>query len=116
MLFRSHDEHLPELLVLRSQEGEMSGEMLTFHEAISKLQEAEEDMVEFHKRVFESQMGPWAQMDKRLLTMTNQVEYDQEGEARLSSAKVKRRVDTLFYFSIYSATGGLAGSETLARE
>lgn len=56
----------------------MSGDMLTFHEAISKLQEAEEDMVDYHKLVIESN-SRWMQQDKYLLDMTNQVEYDQEG-------------------------------------
>ena len=58
----------------------MSGDMLTFHEAISKLQEAEEDMVDYHKLVIESNTR-WLQQDKYLLDMTNQVEYDQEGKA-----------------------------------
>jgi kinesin family protein 2/24 len=57
----------------------MSGDMLTFHEAISKLQEAEEDMVEYHKLVIESN-NRWLQQDKYLLNNTNQVEYDQEGK------------------------------------
>jgi kinesin family protein 2/24 len=57
----------------------MSGEMLTFHEAISKLQEAEDDMVEFHKHLYDTNIG-WSNTDKVLLSMTNQVEYDQEGE------------------------------------
>lgn len=56
----------------------MSGEMLTFHEAISKLQEAEDDMVEFHKVMYDSN-ATWMQQDRMLLSMTNQVEYDQEG-------------------------------------
>jgi len=68
-----------DLAQLRSlNEGEMSGEMLTFHEAISKLQEAEEDMVEYHKRLYEAEKSSWPLLDKRLITMTNQVEYDQE--------------------------------------
>ena len=58
----------------------MSGDMLTFHEAISKLQEAEEDMVDYHKLVNETNIR-WMQQDKYLLDMTNQVEYDQEGKA-----------------------------------
>ncbi|CAG7815852.1 unnamed protein product, partial [Allacma fusca] len=67
-----------DLAQLRSlNEGEMSGDMLTFHEAISKLQEAEEDMVEYHKLVMDSN-NRWLQQDKYLLDRTNQVEYDQE--------------------------------------
>ena len=64
----------------------MSGDMLTFHEAISKLQEAEEDMVEYHKLVIESN-NRWLQQDKYLLNNTNQVEYDQEGEITNTTEK-----------------------------
>lgn len=60
------------------QEGEISGELLTFHETISKMQEAEEEMVEYHKMVTEAN-AQWMNKDKLLLNMTNQVEYDQEG-------------------------------------
>jgi len=67
-----------DLAQLRSlNEGEMSGEMLTFHEAVSKLQEAEEDLVEYHKALLEQNHG-WLHTEKILVTMTNQVEYDQE--------------------------------------
>jgi len=67
-----------DLAHLRSlNEGDMSGEMLTFHETISKVQEAEEEVVEFHKIIVDSN-NRWRESDKALLTMTNQVDYDQE--------------------------------------
>jgi len=55
----------------------MSGEMLTFHETISKVQEAEDDVVEFHRLIIESN-NRWLNSDKQLLNMTNQVDYDQD--------------------------------------
>lgn len=59
----------------------MSGEMLTFHETISKLQEAEDEMVEYHKHLFDKSVQ-WNQADKMLINLTNQVEYDQEGKKK----------------------------------
>jgi kinesin family protein 2/24 len=57
----------------------MSGEMLTFHETISKVQEAEEEVVEFHKIIVDSN-NRWLNSDKALLIMTNQVDYDQDSK------------------------------------
>jgi len=57
----------------------MTGEMLTLHETISNLQEAEDDMVEYHKLVVDS-LAHWYQKDKELLDITNQVQYDNEGK------------------------------------
>jgi kinesin family protein 2/24 len=65
-----------DLAQLRSMnEGEMSGEMLTFHETISKVQEAEDEVLEFHKMIIESN-NRWLNTDRALLMMTNQVDYD----------------------------------------
>jgi len=65
-----------DLAQLRSlNEGEMSGEMLTFHETISRVQEAEEDVLEYHKIIIESNTR-WLSDDKSLLLNTNQVDYD----------------------------------------
>jgi len=71
-------ENESELAQLRSlNEGDMSGEMLTLHETMSKVQEAEEEVVEFHKIILESN-NRWLNIDKALLVMTNHVEYDQD--------------------------------------
>lgn len=81
----------------------MSGEMLTFCEAVSKLQEAEEDMVEFHRRIYESQTA-WSHTDKILLTMTNQVEYDQEGIDKILPY-IPALLTKMFLYSVYSTVG-----------
>jgi len=80
-----------DLAQLRSlNEGEMSGDMLTFHEAISKLQEAEDEMVEYHKTVVDTN-DRWCKKDRILLNSTNQVEYDQEAYcAQLESLIVEK--------------------------
>ncbi|KAH9383269.1 hypothetical protein HPB48_024386 [Haemaphysalis longicornis] len=74
------------LAVLRaSDDVEMSGEMYTFHEAISHLQEMEEEILDLHKTVVEASSGhcpwctatqAWTHQDMDLLTMTNEVDYD----------------------------------------
>lgn len=43
------------------------------------MQEAEEEMVDYHKLVIEAN-AQWMAKDKLLLNLTNQVEYDQEGK------------------------------------
>ncbi|XP_077549157.1 kinesin-like protein 10A [Haemaphysalis longicornis] len=64
------------LAVLRaSDDVEMSGEMYTFHEAISHLQEMEEEILDLHKTVVEATQA-WTHQDMDLLTMTNEVDYD----------------------------------------
>lgn len=64
------------LAVLRaSDDVEMSGEMYTFHEAISHLQEMEEEILDLHKTVVEASQA-WVHQDMDLLTMTNEVDYD----------------------------------------
>lgn len=64
------------LAVLRASEDvEMSGEMYTFHEAISHLQEMEEEILDLHKTVVEASQA-WVHQDMDLLTMTNEVDYD----------------------------------------
>lgn len=64
------------LAVLRaSDDVEMSGEMYTFHEAISHLQEMEEEILDLHKTVVEATQA-WVHQDVDLLTMTNEVDYD----------------------------------------
>lgn len=60
------------------QEGEISAEMMTFHEAVSHLQQLEEDLLETHKSVQDSHQV-WKQKHHQLLNMTRDVDYDQDG-------------------------------------
>jgi ABC-type uncharacterized transport system YnjBCD substrate-binding protein len=61
------------------QEGEISADLFTFHEAVSQLQLLEEEVLDSHTSVAE--MGPqWTELDHALLAMTNDVDYDQDGE------------------------------------
>lgn len=62
-------------LLRASDDVEMSGDMYTFHEAISHLQEMEEEILDLHKTVVEASQQ-WVHQDMDLLTMTNEVDYD----------------------------------------
>lgn len=61
------------------QEGELSADLYTFHEAVSHLQEMEEDVLDTHKLVLD-QMPKWHQACATLLAMTNEVDYDVDGK------------------------------------
>jgi len=73
--------HDPQMATLQDNNSKvepvLSGEMLTFHESVTKIQEAEEEAVEFHKILVDTNKR-WADLDKTLLAMTNRVEYDQD--------------------------------------
>lgn len=52
--------------------------MYNFHEAVSQLQEQEDEMLDKHKSLLEAGQK-WLQKDKQLLAMTKNVDYDQDG-------------------------------------
>ena len=49
-----------------------------FQEAITHLQEMEEDLVDTHHNVIQT-MQNWVQEDTNLISMTQEVDYDQDG-------------------------------------
>ncbi|XP_065572288.1 kinesin-like protein KIF2A isoform X2 [Artemia franciscana] len=65
-----------DLAQLRSlNEGELSADMYQFHEAVSHLQQMEEDVLDTHKQVVEN-FPRWQTACSQLLAMTNEVDYD----------------------------------------
>ncbi|PSN54074.1 Kinesin-like protein Klp10A, partial [Blattella germanica] len=69
-----------DLAQLRSlNEGEISADLFTFHEAVSQLQLLEEEVLDNHSSLVE--MGSqWVKLDRALFDMTHDVDYDQDGE------------------------------------
>ncbi|KAG8236395.1 hypothetical protein J437_LFUL014916 [Ladona fulva] len=63
-------------------EGELSGDLYTFHEAVSQLQLQEEEVLDMHKIVVEMS-EPWHKQYSALLQSTNAVDYDQDGTVYL---------------------------------
>lgn len=73
----AHDD----LAHLRSlNEGDMSAEMYTFHEAIDELQRAEEEVLDNHKAISDY-MQHALQRCSALLALTRDVDYDQDAYA-----------------------------------
>lgn len=60
------------------QEGDMSAEMYTFHEAIDELQRAEEEVLDNHKAVSDYMHHALLRAN-HLLAITRDVDYDQDG-------------------------------------
>ncbi|CAG4958380.1 unnamed protein product [Parnassius apollo] len=70
-----------ELAHLRSlNEGDMSAEMYTFHEAIDELQRTEEEVLDNHKAVCDY-MQHMLQRSTQLFAVTRDVDYDQDSYA-----------------------------------
>lgn len=87
-----------DLAQLRSlNEGELSADLYTFHEAVSHLQEMEEDVLDIHKTVVEA-TSKWQEMDKSLLGMTNDVDYDVDAYAQQLEDLLAEKVEILSKF------------------
>ena len=71
-----------DLAQLRSlNDGECSADWYNFQESLAQLQVLEEEVVDNHKKLL-GNLENWVQQDYTLLTMTNEVDYDQDGELR----------------------------------
>ena len=73
----SNDSGLDQLRTLN--DGECDEEWYSFQEKVAQLQELEEDLVETHKNLYDN-MDHWMEQDASLLAITNEVDYDQDGE------------------------------------
>ena len=73
----SEDSDLAQLRHMN--DGECSADWYQFQESVAHLQLLEEEVVETHKTILDS-MEHWLQQDASLLAMTNEVDYDQDGE------------------------------------
>jgi hypothetical protein len=65
-------------MVMIWQEHELSADLITFHQAVSQLQIMEDELLECHARVTD-ESEKWLELDRRFLTHTAEVDYDQEG-------------------------------------
>ncbi|KAF2882296.1 hypothetical protein ILUMI_23861 [Ignelater luminosus] len=84
-----------DLLQLQSlNENDMTPEMLNFHQMISELQIAEDNMLDNHKQTIEHLVGVMEKAE-RLLRMTDDVTYDQEGYCTAWNELLTNAIDTL---------------------
>lgn len=87
-----------DLATLRSlNEGEISADLLTFHEAVSQLQMLEDDVLDTHKSVMEA-TAQWHARDGQLLSMTHEVDYDQDAYSKELENLLNEKINTLIQF------------------
>ncbi|XP_005101516.1 kinesin-like protein KIF2A isoform X2 [Aplysia californica] len=77
-------------LLKTSNAEEVTEELLTFHQAMNKMQEMEEVLVDEYKAYIEESQK-WVQEDKKLFKMTDNVEYDVEDFAKQLDAYLAKR-------------------------
>jgi len=77
---RREDSGLAQLRSLN--DGECSVDWYNFQESLAQLQELEEELVDSHKKLL-GNLENWLEQDTTLLTMTNDVDYDQDAYAQL---------------------------------
>lgn len=82
-----------DLAQLRSlNEGELSADWYNFQEAISHLQQLEEELVESHRSAIVG-MQQWTKDDLGLLNMTNEVDYDQDAYCQQLEEMINEKID-----------------------
>ena len=94
-----------DLAQIRSlNDGECSADWYNFQENLAQLQVLEEEVVDSHKKLLDS-LENWVQQDATLLSMTNEVDYDQDGKQCV--IKLNLLILILFLiFSVFSIVGG----------
>ncbi|XP_043227813.1 kinesin-like protein KIF2A isoform X4 [Amphibalanus amphitrite] len=91
----SPDDDLAQLRSLN--EGELSADLYNFHEAVSHLQDMEEEVLDMHKAAIE--LSPrWQQIDMSLLNMTNEVDYDVDAYVQQLEDLLDEKMDVLAKF------------------
>jgi len=84
-----------DLAQLRSMnEGELSADWYNFQEAITHLQEMEEDLVDTHHNVIQT-MQNWVQDDSQLISMTQEVDYDQDAYCQQLEDMIDEKIEAL---------------------
>ncbi|GFX16064.1 kinesin-like protein KIF2A [Trichonephila clavipes] len=96
-------------LLCSSNEGELSADLYSFHEAISHVQELEEEVLDSHKAVIEAS-EKWFNRDNILLAMSNDVDYDVDFYAQQLEAFIAEKIDVLSKLNVSKAVQGSAGS------
>ncbi|XP_039300548.1 kinesin-like protein KIF2A [Nilaparvata lugens] len=88
-----------DLATLRSlNEGELSADLLTFHEAVSQLQLQEEELLDSHKALVTEFIPDWRERHARLHAMTRNVDYDQDAYSSELEALAMEEINTNMNF------------------
>lgn len=87
-----------DLAQLRSlNEGEISADLYNFHEAVSQLQQQEDEILDFHKDVVDV-TDRWLAKDLELLNGTREVDYDQDAYSARLEALIDEKLEVLSRF------------------
>lgn len=87
-----------DLAQLRSlNEGELSADLYNFHEAVSQLQQQEDEILDFHKDVIDLQ-DRWMAKDLELFNSTREVDYDQDAYSARLQSLIKEKLEVLSRF------------------
>jgi len=78
-------------LLKTSNAEEVTEELLTFHAAMNKMQEMEEELVDDY-RAYTEESQKWLQEDKKLVKVTDNVEYDVEAFAKNLDQYLAKRI------------------------
>uniref|UniRef100_A0AAR2IKW2 Kinesin-like protein n=1 Tax=Pygocentrus nattereri TaxID=42514 RepID=A0AAR2IKW2_PYGNA len=81
-------------LLCEQNEEEVSPQLFTFHEAVSQLVEMEEQVLEYHRAVFEESIR-WLEDEKVLLKMTEEVDYDVDSYSSQLEQILDQKIDIL---------------------
>ncbi|GBN23733.1 Kinesin-like protein KIF2A [Araneus ventricosus] len=95
-----NDQNNDLALLCSSNEGELSADLYSFHEAISHVQELEEEVLDSHKAVIEAS-EKWFNRDNILLAMSNDVDYDVESYAQQLEALIAEKIDVLAKLGVF---------------
>ncbi|XP_075216281.1 kinesin-like protein 10A isoform X2 [Lycorma delicatula] len=106
-----------DLATLRSlNEGELSQDLLTFHEAVSQLQLREEEVLDAHKALL-NENRVWQERDIHLLSMTRTVDYDQDAYSSMLESLTEEKINSLVQFQekVKAFRTQLANEEQISR-
>ncbi|XP_041360178.1 kinesin-like protein KIF2A isoform X2 [Gigantopelta aegis] len=77
-----------------SNEEEVSQDLLNFHQMVNQMQEQEEEVIDEHRTLID-QSAKWLMEDKRLLKMTEAVDYDVESYAKQMDVFLSKKIKSL---------------------
>ncbi|XP_046550289.1 kinesin-like protein KIF2A [Haliotis rubra] len=81
-------------LLKTSNQEEVSEELLNFHQVVNKMQEQEEEVLDEHRNVVEVSMK-WLTEDKKLVKLTDEVDYDVEAYAKQLDMLLAKKIQAL---------------------
>ncbi|XP_046356917.2 kinesin-like protein KIF2A isoform X2 [Haliotis rufescens] len=81
-------------LLKTSNQEEVSEELLNFHQVVNKMQEQEEEVLDEHRNVVEMSMK-WLTEDKKLVKLTDEVDYDVEAYAKQLDMLLAKKIQAL---------------------